>query len=88
MHGLEMGGIGRSAPGGDDRRHLPRRPHQIARVLRHAINETLQRKVNALVFVGDCMEEDIDAPSALELVPAGTLPRYEMKGQLIKKNYP
>ena len=34
---------------------------QIARVLRHAINETLQRKVNALVFVGDCMEEDIDA---------------------------
>ena len=34
---------------------------QIARVLRHAINETLQRKVNAIVFVGDCMEEDIDA---------------------------
>ena len=25
--------------------------------------------------------------SAVELVPAGTLPRYEMKGQLIKKAY-
>jgi phenylacetate-CoA ligase len=25
--------------------------------------------------------------AALDLVPAGTLPRYEMKGQLIKKNY-
>src|SRR5690625_690421 len=33
---------------------------QIARVLRHAVKETKRRKVNALVFVGDCMEEDID----------------------------
>jgi hypothetical protein len=33
---------------------------QIGKVLRHAIKETKQRKVNALVFVGDCMEEDID----------------------------
>jgi hypothetical protein len=33
---------------------------QIARVLRHAISETGKRKVNALVFVGDCMEEDVD----------------------------
>jgi hypothetical protein len=33
---------------------------QIERVLEHAIAETRQKKVNALVFVGDCMEEDID----------------------------
>lgn len=33
---------------------------QIARVLRHAIKETKGRKVDALVFVGDCMEEDVD----------------------------
>jgi hypothetical protein len=33
---------------------------QIGRVLRHAIKETELRKVNALVFVGDCMEEDVD----------------------------
>ena len=29
-------------------------------MLQHAIKETKQKKVNALVFVGDCMEEDID----------------------------
>jgi len=34
---------------------------QIARVLKHAIAETGKTKVNALVFVGDCMEEDFDA---------------------------
>ncbi len=33
---------------------------QIAKVLHHAINETRRRKVAALVFVGDCVEEDID----------------------------
>lgn len=33
---------------------------QIARILRHAIKETRRRKVDALVFVGDCMEEDVD----------------------------
>ena len=33
---------------------------QIHRVLRHAANEARQRPVQALVFVGDCMEEDID----------------------------
>jgi hypothetical protein len=33
---------------------------QIARVLRHGAKETNQRRVNALVFVGDAMEEDID----------------------------
>lgn len=34
---------------------------QIARVLGHARDEARRRKVNALVFVGDCMEEDVDA---------------------------
>lgn len=34
---------------------------QIGRVLRFAIAETKRQKINALVFVGDCMEEDIDA---------------------------
>jgi hypothetical protein len=33
---------------------------QIGRVLEHAIAEGKRKKVNALVFVGDCMEEDID----------------------------
>ncbi len=33
---------------------------QIERVLQHAIAETKRRRINALVFVGDCMEEDID----------------------------
>lgn len=33
---------------------------QIAKVLRHAIVETRKHKANALVFVGDCMEESID----------------------------
>ena len=33
---------------------------QIGRVLRFAIAETKRQRINALVFVGDCMEEDID----------------------------
>lgn len=33
---------------------------QIEKVLRHAIRETRQKKINALVFVGDCIEENID----------------------------
>ncbi len=33
---------------------------QIEKVLQHAVKETRQQKVNALVFVGDCMEEDVD----------------------------
>jgi hypothetical protein len=33
---------------------------QIGKVLRHAIEETRRKKVNALVFVGDCMEEEVD----------------------------
>ncbi len=34
---------------------------QIGKLLKHAVRETKRRKVNALVFVGDCFEEDIDA---------------------------
>jgi len=33
---------------------------QIEKVLQQAIDETRSRKVQALVFVGDCMEEDVD----------------------------
>ncbi len=38
---------------------------QIRKVLRHAIEETERNKVNAVVFVGDCMEEDVDHLSQL-----------------------
>ncbi len=38
---------------------------QIAKVLRHAITETRRKKVNALVFVGDCVEEAADDLCAL-----------------------
>jgi hypothetical protein len=34
---------------------------QVLKVLKHALNESRTRKVNALVYVGDSMEEDIDA---------------------------
>ncbi len=34
---------------------------QVGRVLSHAASQTKKEKVNALVFVGDCFEEDIDA---------------------------
>lgn len=33
---------------------------QIGQVLHHALAETRRRKVSALVFVGDCMEEELD----------------------------
>jgi hypothetical protein len=38
---------------------------QIRKVLAHAINETKQRRIGALVFVGDCAEEDVDRLGAL-----------------------
>lgn len=38
---------------------------QIARLLKHGIGETERRKVNALVFVGDSLEEDLDKLGAL-----------------------
>jgi hypothetical protein len=33
---------------------------QIEKVLRHALAQHKQKKIQALVFVGDCMEEDVD----------------------------
>lgn len=33
---------------------------QIRKVLSHALQESGRKRVNALVYVGDCMEEDID----------------------------
>lgn len=33
---------------------------QIGRVLKFALTETRRQKINAVVFVGDCMEEDVD----------------------------
>ncbi len=33
---------------------------QIRKVLAHTLKEARKKKVNALVFVGDCMEEDVD----------------------------
>ncbi len=38
---------------------------QIKKVLRHAVNETKKKSVNALVFIGDCVEEDVDALGAV-----------------------
>jgi len=37
---------------------------QIRKVLQHAINEASRERIGALVFVGDCMEENIDALGA------------------------
>lgn len=37
---------------------------QLRKVLDHALAETRVRKLNAVVFVGDCMEEDVDRLSA------------------------
>jgi hypothetical protein len=34
---------------------------QIGRVLAHAVEQTGKMRLHALVFVGDCMEEDLDA---------------------------
>lgn len=33
---------------------------QIGKVLSHTLRQTEKKRVNALVFVGDCMEEDVD----------------------------
>jgi len=38
---------------------------QIGKLLTHAIKETTKKKVNALVFIGDCVEEDVDKLGAL-----------------------
>jgi phenylacetate-CoA ligase len=41
------------------------------------LKSAIERKIKATLTV----------PAALDLVPAGTLPRYEMKGQLVRKAY-
>jgi len=33
---------------------------QIGKLLRHALGETRKQKVNAVVFIGDCVEENLD----------------------------
>jgi hypothetical protein len=33
---------------------------QLAKIFQHALAETERKKVNALVFIGDCVEEDVD----------------------------
>ena len=33
---------------------------QVERLLRYAVRETAKQRINALVFVGDCLEEDVD----------------------------
>ena len=38
---------------------------QIRKVLSHAAEENTKQKVNAVIYVGDCMEEDIDQLSQL-----------------------
>ncbi|GBD45047.1 hypothetical protein HRbin40_02548 [bacterium HR40] len=38
---------------------------QIRRVLRHALAETRRERVHALVFIGDCCEEEVDELGAL-----------------------
>lgn len=38
---------------------------QIKKVLQHAVNESKKGAVNALVFVGDCVEEDVDKLGAV-----------------------
>lgn len=42
-----------------------------------ALKSEIERKIKATLTV----------PTSVELVPAGTLPRYEMKGQLVKKAF-
>jgi len=42
-----------------------------------ALKSEIERKIKATLTV----------PASVELVPAGSLPRYEMKGQLVKKAY-
>ena len=38
---------------------------QIRKLLRHAVAEAKKEHVNALIFVGDCVEEDVDALGAV-----------------------
>jgi hypothetical protein len=56
---------------------------QIRKVLAHAIRETNKAKVNALVYVGDSMEEEIDRLSEL----AGELGLLRLPAFLFQEGY-
>lgn len=56
---------------------------QIGQVLRHALSEAGREKVNALVFVGDCMEEDPEVLAEL----AGKLGLLGMPVFLFQEGY-
>jgi phenylacetate-CoA ligase len=43
----------------------------------NAVRNEIERKIKTTLTV----------PATVDLVPAGTLPRFEMKGQLIRKTY-
>jgi hypothetical protein len=38
---------------------------QVERLLRYAVRETAKQRINAMVFVGDCLEEDVDQVCAV-----------------------
>ncbi len=56
---------------------------QISKVLKHAMKEHDKKKVSALVFVGDAMEEDIDALCDL----AGRLGIHGVKAFMFQEGY-
>jgi hypothetical protein len=61
----DFGAFPWSISGSDLRRYMDRVQcvggyTQIARVLEHSLRETRANKIDALVFVGDCMEESVD----------------------------
>lgn len=56
---------------------------QIAQVLAHALTEARKSKVDALVFVGDCMEEDVDQLCGL----AGELSLLNVKAFLFQEGH-
>jgi hypothetical protein len=56
---------------------------KIRRVLQHAIKETEKKRVAALVFVGDCFEENIDEVGQL----AGQLGMLNVRAFLFQEGY-
>ena len=54
---------------------------QIGKVLRHVRDETRAKRIGALVFIGDAMEENIDAVSAV----AGELGLLGVKGFMFQE---
>ena len=60
MPGVRLGVERRSPRENDDEDRVRGGETQIKRILSHAIAETTKLQVNALVFVGDAMEENAD----------------------------